>query len=144
MDSGSYICRENENGTYTGIYCHWDCELFSCGELLLKHYSDREKLNVLLALGNLSTLGSRIEPDLNFEHGFEYDLRQPDVCVFYGRERGDADASAKTFSLKDIPNTIRFCYIYTLKNSWVYFRPNQKREYLILRELKLTSVGVRG
>ena len=54
MSTRSYICRENEDGTITGSYCHCDGYLTYNGAMLLDHYSTKERVDKLLSFGNMS------------------------------------------------------------------------------------------
>ena len=63
MSTRCRIAIENENGRVTSIYCHHDGYLYgsySVGQILLNHYQDKDKINQLMELGDLSSLG--IEP----------------------------------------------------------------------------------
>lgn len=61
MATRSMIYKEQQDGTLKGIYCHWDGCLEYNGSILLEHYSDPEKLEKLLALGDISSLGEELE-----------------------------------------------------------------------------------
>lgn len=122
MSTRSYICIENPDHTYTGIYCHSDGYLTHNGAILLDHYSSREKVEKLISLGDLSVLKPNIDPNNDLEHSF--DNRQNDVCVFYGRDRGEDGTSAKVVTIEtfdDPYSWIEYCYVYTLDNNWKYF-----------------------
>lgn len=124
MSTRSYICKENEDETYTGIYCHSDGYLTYNGAMLLDHYSSRERVDKLLSLGCLSSLMPKIEPDPTKPHSFDYNERQEDVCVFYGRDRGEDGQEARQVKLEDIdaPDSwIEYCYIFGKDNVWRYF-----------------------
>jgi len=49
----------------TSIYCHWDGCLTYNGVLLLNHYTKTSKIEKLIALGSLSSLGKLIKPRKN-------------------------------------------------------------------------------
>ena len=89
MSTRSYICMEVGDDQYKTIYCHSDGYLSHNGALLLKYYSDREMVERLLERGDLSSLEKKIEPEPGHPHSFDWDKRQKDVCVFYGRDRVD-------------------------------------------------------
>lgn len=61
MATRSMIYKEQQDGTLKGIYCHWDGYLEYNGSILLEHYSDPDKLEKLLALGDISSLGEELE-----------------------------------------------------------------------------------
>ena len=60
MATRSKIAIENQNGTVTSIYCHWDGGIESNGRMLIDNYNTTS-LNELVELGNISSLG--ITPD---------------------------------------------------------------------------------
>ena len=89
MSTRSFICVEQDDGSYKGVYCHSDGYLTYNGAMLLDHYNSREKADALIALGDLSLLCEKLYPDPDKPHGFDYDKRQPDVTVAYARDRGE-------------------------------------------------------
>lgn len=124
MSTRSYICKENEDGTYTGIYCHSDGYLTHNGAMLIDHFNSRERVEKLISLGDMSILAPKIEPDPSAPHGFDFDVRQDDVCVFYGRDRGETGTESKKVKLEDLdgPDSwIEFIYIFGKDNVWRYF-----------------------
>jgi len=56
MATRSRIAIENQDGTVTSIYCHFDGYLEGVGKKLFNHY-DREKTEKLMELGDISVLG---------------------------------------------------------------------------------------
>ena len=56
MATRSRIAIENQDGTVDSIYCHFDGYLEGVGKTLFNHY-DQEKLEKLLELGDISSLG---------------------------------------------------------------------------------------
>lgn len=76
------------------VYCHWDGYLEHNGYILNEFY-DSTKANFLVALGDLSSLGSEIgeeHPFSKFElkDGEVYDeAKYENWCTFYGRDRGE-------------------------------------------------------
>ena len=51
----------------TRIYCHWDGYLEHNGAILQKYYNTADKVEELLKLGNLSSLGPKPEPQESFD-----------------------------------------------------------------------------
>jgi len=94
MATRSNIGIVNDDGSVTGIYCHWDGYPENNGKLLLKHYTDSERINGLMSLGSLSYLAENLYCEDN-NHSF----RNPvdGVCVAYGRDRGETGTNSKTF-----------------------------------------------
>jgi hypothetical protein len=60
MSTRSRIAIENQDGTVDSIYCHFDGYVDGVGKTLFNHY-DQEKLEKLLELGDISTLGESTE-----------------------------------------------------------------------------------
>jgi hypothetical protein len=95
MATRSTIAIQNQDGTVTGIYCHWDGYLEHNGRILHDHYTTEEIVRELISFGHMSSLGIGIHPDPNEDHDFEEP--QKNVCVFYGRDRGEREQEAETF-----------------------------------------------
>ena len=87
MSTRSSISKVNEDGTITGIYCHFDGYLSGNGDLLLNHYKDSEKVNKLVSLGDISSLNEEVDPPKDVEHS--YTKPHKGVTVAYGRDRGE-------------------------------------------------------
>ncbi len=85
MSTHSLITAKLSDGRFGSIYCHFDGYLSHNGALLLDHYKDQAKIDALIALGDLSSLGA--SPDCPQGHSY----REPvsGFCVAYGRERGE-------------------------------------------------------
>ena len=60
MSTRSRIAIENESGIVNSIYCHFDGYVDGVGKTLFNHY-DKEKLQKLIELGNISSLGESTE-----------------------------------------------------------------------------------
>lgn len=101
MSTRSLIIRKNEEGKYESIYCHNDGYPECNGVILYNHYNNPERVKELISLGDMSSLHEFINPDIRLdEHTF--DNRQPDTCVFYGRDRGETNVDFNTLdSLQD-------------------------------------------
>lgn len=86
MSTRSTIGIKRKDGTMQKIYCHWDGYIEGNGVILQLAYNTPEKIEELLKLGNLSSLGYYISPTSG-EHSFGNPQR--DVCVAYHRDRGE-------------------------------------------------------
>ncbi len=91
MATRSTIAIEHENGTVDQIYCHWDGYLEHNGQMLIHYWQDRYKIEQMIQLGNMSSLGTEI--------GSKHDFDNPHrgECNFYGRDRGEGGVAAKRF-----------------------------------------------
>ena len=133
MSTRSFIAKQIGENQYRTVYCHSDGYLTYNGAILLDHYNTPEKVDELLALGDLSVLDTRLYPDPGHPHSFDYDKRQDGVTVAYARDRGDRDTQAETMTLArlDSPNNwTAYVYIFTQENEWKYFRAGHSQEGL--------------
>ena len=89
MSTHAYVGKENKNGTISAIYVHSDGYPSYIVPLLLGHYNDQQKVEELIALGDLSELKEKLYPDPSQPHGFDFEKRQPGVTVAYTRDRGE-------------------------------------------------------
>ena len=120
MSTRSTIGVEVEKGLYKYIYCHFDGYPEYNGLMLIDHYKDRGKIEKLIALGDISSLAEKVEPDPTRPHSFDGE-RQDDVVVAYGRDRGETGIDAQEGSLEDMASGwIEYVYVYTLDNKWLY------------------------
>ena len=138
MATRSNIGIVNDNGSVTGIYCHWDGYPENNGKLLLKHYTDSERINGLMSLGSLSYLAENLYSDKK-AHSF----RNPvdGVCVAYGRDRGEKNADSKSFTniseFEKYANRTTADYQYLFNNGkWQYRNHNGTWNELTARVCK--------
>lgn len=114
MATRSTIAKVQEDGrTVRSIYCHWGGYPEYVGMVLQKHYTDINKIDELLALGDLSALGNKIgnkqlvSTEPNYTHEKEY-------CFAYGRDRGETGIDA---------------LVHANENEWLGFRKGNWCEY---------------
>lgn len=114
MSTRSYISRLNDNGSVTGIYCHFDGYLDGVGMMLKNNYTTPEKLDDLLSLGDISCLGP--SPD--------------DRTEAYARDRGDELNPPVTFTTTEglgkeayVELGAEFSYVFN-GSGWVYYTPD--------------------
>lgn len=120
MSTRSLICKENPDHTYTGIYCHFDGYPEGVGAVLISHYKDRERVERLLALGDLSSLDERLAPEDGEEHSF--DNPTEGICVAYHRDRGEELRPASEVHIETAREDCwaEFVYVFGLDNKWRY------------------------
>jgi hypothetical protein len=94
MATRSNIGIVNDDGSVTGIYCHWDGYPEHNGKLLLNHYNTSGIVNELMDLGSLSSLNKNLYCDDN-NHSFNNPA--DGVCVAYGRDLGETGTNSRTF-----------------------------------------------
>jgi hypothetical protein len=107
MGTRSLIGKVNSDETVTFVYCHWDGYPSYNGRILNEHY-DEEKLDQLLALGNISSLKENIGEKHDFNERIE------GVTTFYGRDRGEKDQEAVTVDNLD-------AFLVEFNNSWTEY-----------------------
>ena len=127
MATRSTIALEYADGTVDQVYCHWDGYLEHNGKILFEHYSNPFKLQELMDLGDVSSLGINIGSKHAFSP-FEGDKNDYDAAMeagattFYGRDRGETGTEAKRF--KDFADYKRnfqheeFAYILRTDGKW--------------------------
>ncbi len=113
------------------VYAHWDGYLSGNGEILQKHY-DSAKANHLVALGDLSSLASKIGEKHEFSNPNSYgsneaeawDKNFGDMTTFYGRDRGEKDVDFKVSqSFDEFLELVDNCgaeYFYIMKDDVWY------------------------
>ena len=94
MATRSNIGIVNDDKSITFIYCHYDGYPEYVGKMLLQHYNTAGIVNELMDLGDLSQLCEKLYSDNN-SHTF--DKPQKNVCVAYGRDRGETEVDSRTF-----------------------------------------------
>ena len=123
MATRSFISRSIEDG-FEGVYCHWDGYLEHVGALLLQYWSDPEKLGELIALGDISVLGTEIGEAHNFDDRL-FQSESTNGTTFYGRDRGETGVGPKTFL--ELDDLVHYAdksgceYIYVLDQGNWYF-----------------------
>lgn len=91
MGTHSTITARMSDGTYASIYCHWDGYPSHNGKILHENYSTQEKVEALIALGDLSSL--RESPACPEGHSYRTPVTGHSIA--YGRDRGEADTAAR-------------------------------------------------
>jgi hypothetical protein len=77
MATRSRIAIENQDGSVISIYCHWDGHIETNGKILNNNYTTKDKVEELIALGNLSSLDETIERTVAYHRdNGEYHLIQ--------------------------------------------------------------------
>ena len=138
MATRSNIGIVNEDGSVTGIYCHWDGYPENNGKLLLKHYNNSGIVNELMDLGDLSSLNKNLYCDDN-NHSFNNPV--DGVCVAFGRDRGEKNADSKSFTniseFEKYANRTTADYQYLFNNGkWQFRKYNGKWRELTARVCK--------
>jgi len=111
MATRSYIGIRNLDASVSYIYCHFDGYPDGVGATLTKHYADFNKVNELMKLGDLSTLGPEIGEKQNFN---DYNNLNKDWCLAYGRDRGEENVSVKQGKFDEliVDQSVSYVYIF--------------------------------
>jgi len=114
MATRSFIGKVQQDGSIHGIYCHYDGYPEGVGATLKEHYQNPQKVDALLALGDISSLGSEIGKKHHFESP------TPGWTVAYHRDRGeDLMPNFKYLGVDDLVEGVRndifaeYVYLYT-------------------------------
>jgi hypothetical protein len=119
MATRSRIGIERENGHIESIYCHWDGHPDTNGKTLAEHYTDRNKIDALIALGDISSLNESVAPADGVAHSF--DKPAEGVTVAYHRDRGEEfrkpreNNSTEAFANSDVEE---YGYVFTKDGEW--------------------------
>ena len=126
-----------EDGTIKAIYLHNDGYISHTGTILANHYNSMERIETLLDLGNLSSIGKILEPNEKFPHSFFN--RQACVVYAYHRDRGEDLRPARLYKDKEDYQTTGKSdfwadYLYLFANGeWQFFGPQSKDQWFNLR-----------
>lgn len=147
MSTRSRIGIENPDGTIRSVYSHFDGYLAGVGAILLEHYQSREKINGLLDLGDISSLGWDYDPEFakkNWEHTKmteEEKEKQARMTLPY-KDRGEDAPARIDKNEEEFISKAGKCfeeYIYLWKQDWdgvekwhymetPYFKPLTKED----------------
>ena len=100
MATRSNIAMKTAEGKIVSVYCHWDGYVANNGKILLENYTDIDKIEALVALGSLSSLGTVIGEQQDFD---DRSTQKDEWTLAYHRDRGE-QLSIQEFA--DIPSWI--------------------------------------
>lgn len=112
MSTNASIAVEHKDNTVSVVYLHYDGSVNWAGKTLVRHYNTLEKAEQLVALGDISVLGERIDPI--GEHSFA--KPESGTNVYYNRDRGENTVIDHYDSIQDyMRNNIQeeYNYIFT-------------------------------
>ena len=112
MATSAEICILTKDGKLKGVRCNYDGYLYHTGKILLENYNTKTLVTKLLSLGDMSAL----QPKMNKPVGHSFSKPVDGYTIFYGRDRGEDNVSAKKYdSVEDVFSN--YCHdISTLKN----------------------------
>lgn len=128
MSTRSTIGIRHEDGSVTKIYCHWDGYIEHNGGILQKYYNTAEKIEPLMALGNLSVLGPKPEADDTWES------RDFERCEPYTL-RGEEWAQASPSQMEE------YNYLFDeSEGAWIVTRETYKKPGKVAKGLGLDTI----
>jgi len=107
MATRSRIAIENQDGSVTSVYCHWDGHIETNGVILNNNYTTKEQVEALVALGDLSSLDKTLE-----------------TTVAYARDRGEDSHQAIYSNVEELFEDgfsmgIEYIYCFTKDGIWL-------------------------
>jgi hypothetical protein len=112
MSTRSYIGIRNLDSSVDYIYCHFDGYPEHNGKILIEHYSNINRVNELLNLGDLSVLGQFIGEKMDFNK------RVQDTCLAYGRDRGESNVDKKNSGYDELITDQSVDYVYVFDGDY--------------------------
>lgn len=118
MSTRSNIAIKRKDGKVESIYCHWDGYLSYNGKILLEYYTELDKINQLIELGDISSLNKNVVPNGKNDNS---------VVVAYKRDRNETEVDKKIWNnIEEYFNNldtifIEYVYVYNEEESkWYY------------------------
>lgn len=138
MSTRSAIIERLPDGTYRGIYCHFDGYEEGVGHKLRDHYQDPAKVSRLLDLGNISALYERVEP----VGSHSYDCPEKGTTIAYHRDRGEEHRIATGATVADVESQIGHndC-VYVFENGRWTFNGSPIEPVLVQETVASTGPG---
>lgn len=121
----AFIAKQQENGKYRTIFCQLDGYPEVVGATLVECYNTPDKVEALLDIGDIYTLGKKLAPDPNSPHNRE-DGWQKDVTVAFGRDWEESGVEAREYTLDELigdydsTEIIEFSYVFTEEHGWQF------------------------
>ena len=137
MATRSVIAKTQPSGKIKASYCHFDGYPEYNGKILASYYTDKKKINSLLAEGEISVLGRNIGEKIDFD---DYQLCHAlNQCRFYHRDRGEKlrkntvrDAS----ELEEYANDCNAEFVYLFKeNKWHVLNVYDSGDFVLLESI---------
>lgn len=116
MSTRSTITVRTGKNERKSIYCHNDGYPSGVGAMLLEHYNYQKKNEMLVSFGDMSSLKKFVCP---FTENHSFGAAEEDVCVFYGRDRGETNVEATVLKNSDIVEGQEWNYYFDGKEWFV-------------------------
>lgn len=132
MSTRSLILKEKGN-SLVGIYCHFDGYPSGVGATLDTYYKTPKKVDELIALGDISSLGSKIAPSSG-----AHTVSQPqeDVTVAYHRDRGEELHQVNTTydELEEVVDDMFVDYVYVFTEKDKKWKEYAKNKFVLIKK----------
>ncbi len=139
MSTNAVIGMQDHDGSVKSIYLHWDGYPSHAGAVLIEHYTDINKVDMLINLGDISFLGPEVteapKEVLGTNEAYNF-------TSAYHRDKGEQLNPPRIFAtdylwMKDaIDHTsAEYGYLFTAEG-WVYYDLHQPRPLSIKAELE--------
>jgi hypothetical protein len=107
MATRSRIAIENQDGSVTSVYCHWDGHIETNGVILNQYYRTKDKVEALIELGNISSLDKTLE-----------------TTVAYARDQGDDVIQNLYLNVEELfedgfNSGVEYVYCFTKDGIWL-------------------------
>lgn len=117
MATNSQIVTRLADGSYRGVYCHFDGHPGGVGTVLQQHYNSQEQAERATSLGALSELGASMECPV----GHSYSKPVKGYTVAFHRDRGEELLFAEAETLQGCLDAQPFGgaeYFYVWQGAW--------------------------
>jgi len=104
------------------VYCHWDGYIGYVGRLLDRHYQASPKVNKLISMGDVSSLGVAIgeQHDFTFKPGNDSDGFSTE-CTFYNRDGDEANTFCTHPNEQDWISKFSGCEYFYLYDAGIWY-----------------------
>jgi hypothetical protein len=86
MATRSNIAYRTPEGKIRSVYAHWDGYPANNGRILQENYQDQAKIEALIALGSISSLGAELGEKQDFD---DRSTQKDEWTLAYNRDRGE-------------------------------------------------------
>lgn len=136
MSTRSIIAKQIGEDQYLTIFCHYNGYPDDNGARLVKHYNTPERVDALLALGDLEILREKTEPSPQTPH--TADAPQPGVTVAMRRDMELSGCEAVEMIREELIEPeyegIEYTYIFNQDGKWLHFPVGEEYEWRDLKE----------
>jgi hypothetical protein len=125
MSTQCGVAVKTEKG-YETIYVHSDGYPAYMWPMLTKNYNSEELAAKLISFGDASYIDILLEPTSDFH---KFGMPEPDVCMFYHRDRGEAKRGPTPYPTKSVMfSNYYYSYIWE-DGKWNFYQGGRKTEY---------------